>query len=238
MKTRLIVLAIVVLAWTILACSLSQLAPDQASRITPTPTRTLKPTFTSTAVPSRTPSPTATPVPTNTPTNTPPPTDTPPPSPTPTVTNTPPPSPTPTQTRRPTPRPTRRPTNTPVPKPTPLPFTGAIVRGYPHCGGYAGVTGQVKHANGSPYPGVAIAVWSDTWVGRVAVSKADGKYDLALTDVPYGEYQVAAVRLETCTERDGQVTALNCQQISNVVKVTVTEFCNVNRVSEVDFTGP
>lgn len=100
------------------------------------------------------------------------------------------------------------------------------------------MTGHVKHANGSGYPGVAIAVWSPTWAGRVAVSKADGLYDLALTDVPYGEYQVAAVRYETCTQRNGVVTALNCEQISNVVKVTVTEHCEVNRVSEVDFTGP
>jgi hypothetical protein len=51
-------------------------------------------------------------------------------------------------------------------------------------------------------------------------------------------HKVAAVRLDTCAQQGGQATAVGCQRLSNVVKVTVTEDCEVNRVSEVDFTGP
>jgi hypothetical protein len=72
----------------------------------------------------------------------------------------------------------------------------------------------------------------------VAISEVDGKYDLTLTDVPFGPYQVAAVKLQTCTSRDGQTTAVDCVKISNIVEVAVTEDCNVNRVSVVDFIGP
>ncbi len=69
-------------------------------------------------------------------------------------------------------------------------------------------------------------------------SEADGKYDLPLTDVPFGKYHVAVVRLETCSQRDGLPTAVDCQRLSAPVEVTVTEDCNVNRVTEVDFIGP
>lgn len=112
------------------------------------------------------------------------------------------------------------------------------MRGYPHCGGLAAVTGHVRHASGDPYGGVTVGVWSDAWQGRVYTSETDGKYDLLLTDVPFGKYHVAVVRLETCGQRDGVPTAVDCQRRSNVVDVTVTEDCNVNRVTEVDFTGP
>ncbi|MGD9316753.1 MAG: hypothetical protein PVG56_07970 [Anaerolineae bacterium] len=112
------------------------------------------------------------------------------------------------------------------------------MRGYPHCGGYAGVTGTVLRANGDPFPGVAVGVWGGTWDGEVRVSQADGKYDIPLTNVPYGRYQVAIVRVETCEQRDGLPTAVNCQRRSNVVDITVTEFCEVNRVTEVEFRGP
>jgi hypothetical protein len=112
------------------------------------------------------------------------------------------------------------------------------VRGYPHCGGYAGVTGYVKHANGDPFADVAVGVWSDVWEGAVTTTLADGKYDAPLTNVPFGKYHVAVVRLETCGQRDEQPTAVNCQRRSNVVDITVTEDCNVNRVTEVEFIGP
>jgi hypothetical protein len=244
---RFFLLAAIVVIWIVLACSLSQLVPERQSRVTSTATRTPKPTFTATSTPTRTPVPTLTPTPSNTPTNTPVPTDTPIPTDTPVPTLTPsdtptlPPTDTPTATTRPTARPTRRPTNTPIPPPTkvpPPPFTGSIIRGYSHCGGYAGVTGQVKHGNGSPFPDVAVGVWSGTWVGAVSVSQSDGKFDVPLTNVPYGEYQVAVVKLDTCAQQDGRPTAIQCQRLSNVVKVTVTEDCNVNRVTEVGFTGP
>ncbi|HSR29651.1 MAG TPA: hypothetical protein VLY63_03730 [Anaerolineae bacterium] len=100
------------------------------------------------------------------------------------------------------------------------------------------MTGQVKHASGDPFAGVAVGVWSDAWEGMVTTSLGHGKYDVTLTNVPVGKYHVAVVRLETCSQRDGQPTAVNCQRRSNIVDVTVTEDCNVNRVTEVDFTGP
>ena len=95
------------------------------------------------------------------------------------------------------------------------------------------------HANGAPYPGVAIGVWSDAWQGRVGISEADGKYEVPLSDLPPGHFKVAVVKLETCTQRDGQPTAIDCQRLSNVVTgVTVTEHCEVNRVTEIEFVGP
>jgi hypothetical protein len=100
------------------------------------------------------------------------------------------------------------------------------------------VTGMVKHAGGAPYPGVAIGVWSNAWVGRVGISQADGKFDVPLTDLPPGGFSVAVVRLESCPQQDGQATAIDCQRLSNVLKITVTEDCNVNKVTEVEFSGP
>jgi len=248
MRNRVIVLIAIALTLVIVACSVPQFLPRRQARITATPTRTPKPTFTATVTPTNTLPPTATPTPTNTatptpvPTDTPPPTETPTPTLSPTITDTPPPSPTASATIRPTPRPTRRPTNTPVPRPTntpPPPFTGNIIRGYPHCGGYAGVTGHVLHANGSPYPGVAIGVWGDIWQGRVRVSEADGKFEVPLSDLSPGHYKVAVVKLETCSLRDGLPTAVDCQKLSNVITgVTFTEDCNVNRVTEIEFRGP
>jgi hypothetical protein len=250
MNKRLIILFVMILIWALAACSLSQFGPRQEARITATPTRTSKPTFTATATPTRTltpsstPRPTATSTPTPIPTDTPPPTATPPPSLTPTETLTPLPTSTPTITPVPTRRPTARPTNTPVPKPTntpPPPFTGKIVRGYTNCGA-RGITGQVKHANGSPYPGVAIGVWTDVWQGRVAVSEPSGKFELALGDVPPGTFKVAAVKLQSCTLRDGLPTAVDCQRISNVIdNVVTTEKCEgagANQITEIEFVGP
>jgi hypothetical protein len=224
-----------------MACSVSDLVPLRQARITTTPTRTAKPTFTATATATPTLVPSLTPTPSNTPTDTPPPTDTPLPSDTPSPTLTPSITPTPSPTIRPTA--TRRPppTRTPVPVPTktpPPPFTIAIVKGYPDCTGYAAVTGIVKHANGSPYPGVAVGVWSTTWAGAVGTSKADGRFDVLLSGMPFGGYQVAVVRLETCGQLNGLETAIQCQRLSNVKDVTVTENCNLNRRTDLEITGP
>lgn len=254
MRKRLSILFIIILLWVAAACSLSRLGTQRQAAVTATPTRTPKPTFTITATPTRTLVPSPTPTPTSTPTPTPLPTDTPLPTNTPLPSDTPPPTLTPTETPiplptdtatatpKPTAKPRPKPTNTPVPKPTktpPPPFSGSIVRGYPHCGGYAGVTGHVLHANGAPYPGIAVGVWSDSWQGRVGISEADGKYEISLSDLPPGHFQVAVVKLDTCPVQDGQPTAVNCKRLSSVVTgVTVTELCNVNRVTEINFTGP
>ena len=250
MKRRLIAVGAILLILALVACSVTQLRPQQQASVTSTPTRTPKPTFTptntatTTLTPSPSPRPSNTPTRTPVPTNTPLPTDTPPPTLTPTITNTPRPSNTPTATRRPTARPTRRPVATATPRPTqppPPPFTGTVIRGTTQCSGYRGVTGKVLHANGAPYPGVAVGVWSDAWQGRVSVSEGDGKYDLDLSNVPAGSFRIAVVRLETCGQRDGQPTAIDCQRISNEVSVTTTDNCtgaDANQVTEVDFRGP
>ena len=256
MNKRLVVLVAVLLVYVLVACSFAQLLPQREARITSTPTRTPKPTFTATTIPTRTLTPSPTPLPSNTPTNTPMATNTPlftntplptdTPAATLTATNTalPPPTAIPMATPKPTRKPAPKPAKTPTPQPTKppvLPFTAAIVRGYTQCGGYRGVTGFVRHANGSPYPGVAIGVWGDVWQGRVAVSEASGKFELSLSDVPVGKYKVAAVRLETCGQRDGLPTAVDCKRVSNVVEVTTTDKCEgagANQVTEVKFTGP
>jgi hypothetical protein len=250
MKKRSIVLIAIIASLLVMACSLSDLGPRQQASTTATPTRTPRPTFTPTVTATRTLMPTDTPTATPRPSNTPIPSDTPPPSNTPTqtaiptITETPPPSATPTATRRPTARPTRRPTTPPTPRPTrtpPPPFSGTIVRGDTNCGGYAGVTGYVRHANGDPYPGVAIGVWTDIWQGRVAVSEPDGKYEITLSDLPPGTFRVAAVRLQTCSQRDGLPTAVDCQRISNITNISVTEKCTgagANQVTTIDFSGP
>ena len=255
MKARLIIIAAIILIWTIMAVAIFSVIPQRQARVAPsaTPTRTPKPTFTATATatasltpsitPTPTDTPTATPVATNTPiaTDTPLPTDTPTITPVPSDTSTP--LPSPTATRRSTPRPTRtRNTATPAPtQPPPPPFTGTIVGGSARCDGFTAVTGFVKHANGNAYAGVAVGVWSDIWEGRVSVSEADGKYDVSLGGVPPGKFKVAVVQLETCGQRDGLPTANACQRRSNVVEVTTTEQCSgagASQVPMVDFTGP
>ena len=108
---------LVLLALVLAGCTLGR---ESTSRITPTPTKTARPLFTSTMTPTANPSPTNTPLPTDTPvppTETPPPTDTlapPTEAPTeepPTATPVP-----PTDTPEPA-----APTNTPKPKPTNTP---------------------------------------------------------------------------------------------------------------------
>lgn len=237
-ELRLILLIAIVLGWLGLACSASNLLPLRQAAITSTATRTPKPTFTAPPTATNTLAPSLTPSPSSTPTNTPLPTDTPPPSLTPTETLTPSPTIPPTATRRP---PTPRPTNTPVPVPTQTsapPFSVKIVRGIARCDGFAAVTGTAQHFNKAPYPGVAVGVWSSTWAGAVGISKADGKFDILLSNMPFGEYQVAVVKLETCGEQNGLPTAIDCQLLSNTVKVSVTENCNVNRVTELAVYGP
>jgi hypothetical protein len=251
MKKRLAIITVVILlTWVLLACSLSQLRPERQAGPSATPTRTPKPTFTATVTATQTLTPSPTPTPSNTPTSTPIPTDTPiataTPMPTlsPTITPTPLPSNTPTATVRPTRRPTARPTTRPTPRPTNTPappFVGRIVGGSARCDGYTAVTGFVKHANGSPYPGVAVGVWSDIWQGRVSTAEPDGKYDISLGGVPPGTFKVAVVRLETCGQRDGAPTAMDCAVRSNIISVVTTEQCSgagASQVPMVDFTGP
>jgi hypothetical protein len=133
--------------------------------------------------------------------------------------------------------PQAKPTNTPAP-----PFTGQILQGYTHCGGYAGVTGHVKHADGAPFPGIAVGVWSDAWQGRVSVTEASGKYEVPLSGLPAGAYKAAIVKIETCSQQDGRFTAINCQRLSNIVgNLVTTENCEgdgANQVTEVEFVGP
>jgi hypothetical protein len=116
-----------------------------------------------------------------------------------------------------------------------------VTGGYTHCGGYAGVSGTVVRAGGIAYPGVAVGVWSDAWDGRVSVSEESGKFDLALNDLPPGAFRVAVVRLDTCSQQDGQPTARRCQVLSNIVDATVTAHCQgegANQVTEVRIEGP
>jgi hypothetical protein len=115
------------------------------------------------------------------------------------------------------------------------------MRGYTNCD-YAGVTGLVKHADGSPLPGVAVGVWSDTWEGKVSVSEASGKYDVGLAGIPPGMFKAAVVKLDSCSQQDGRVTAKDCKFLSNLVSgIVITEQCQgegANQVTEVDFVGP
>ena len=245
MKKHWIVLIAVILTLVMMACSFSQLVSKREASVTPKPPRTLQPTFTATATPTDTPLPSATPTLTNTPTDTPIPTDTPLPTNTPTVTPIPTDTPTPTATVPPTPRPTRKPTNTPIPPPTntpPPPFTGAIGGGFTHCDGSTFVTGSIKHANGAAYPGIVVGVWSDAWEGGVSgPSEANGKYDVPLAGVPPGKFYVAVVKLETCNQHDGQITAVDCQRRSNVITVSTSVNCTgpgAVQVPVVNFSGP
>jgi len=116
-RTLLLSGIVVLLALVLSGCTLGR---GSTSRITPTPTKTARPLFTSTMTPTASPSPTNTPLPTDTPvlpTETPPPTDTlAPPTEAPTEAP-------PTATPEPptdTPEPAA-PTNTPKPKPTNTP---------------------------------------------------------------------------------------------------------------------
>ncbi len=114
-KQSLFLTAVAILLALVLAgCSLGS---ESASRVTPTPTKTMRPLFTSTLTPTATAMPTSTPLPTDTPL---PPTETPLP---PTETPVPPTEEPPTDTPLPptdTPQPSA-PTDTPKPKPTSTP---------------------------------------------------------------------------------------------------------------------
>ena len=249
MKTRLVILAVIVVVWIILAIALTQLGSQDPDEIAAA-TRTPKPTFTATALPTSTSTPSATPTPTQTPTNTAAPTDTPQPTDTPTQTptNTATPEPTstptaePTATRKPSPPPTKKPppapTNTPVP-----PFSGVVVNSTQNCG-TKGVWGYVNRQSGAPHPGVTVGVWSDSWAGRVsAPAAADGKYEVLLNDMPTGEFRIAVVRVETCDTYGGYLTAADCDRLSNPIKVTLNEIweCKVAGTVqwvEVLYTGP
>jgi len=142
-------------------------------------------------------------------------------------------------------RPTRRPVTPtpPTPTKTPIPpFTGIIAGGFVNCT-YTGVTGHVKHANGQPYAGVTVGVWSDTWEGAVSwPSDLSGKYTVDLGgNISPGKFYVAVVELTTCSTQEGRTTASGCQRRSNVINVTTTANCtggNAVQVPVVDFVGP
>ena len=245
MRTRTAYAASGMAALLLLAGVLMQCSPGRQARVTATPTKTLRPTFTPAGAATATSIPSPTPIPTLTPTPAPP-TEMPAvvtatatvvasPLPTVVIPTPVPPPPTRTATRRPaatrTKTPTPRPTNTPPP-----PFTGKIITGQARCD-YAGVTGYVTHANKSPYPDVAVGIWSDTWDGQVAFTEASGKFDVSLTGMPVGKYYVSVVEAGTC-----QLPAARaCQLRSNKLEVTVTEKCagtGANQVTEVSFVGP
>ena len=97
------------------------------------------------------------------------------------------------------------------------------------------------HANGAAFPGIAVGVWSDTWVGSVAQSEASGKYEVSLTGLPDGNYKVAVVKWETCTEQEGRRTAHKCQLRSEVLTIFNNQDCNAanaSQVTQIDFIGP
>lgn len=251
MKTRLTILLSILVAWGVVAILVANLWPLPEARLAAAPTRTPQATFTTTATATITLTPSPTPTATPTPTVTPVPTDT--PLPTATETALPAPSPNetlspttvPTATLRPVPRTTAQPTKRPQPKPTRTPappFVGQIVGGHTHCGGYAGVTGVVKHANDDPYSGVAVGVWSDTWEGRVSLSEDSGKFEVPLGDIPPGAFRAAVVKLASCSQMGGRTTAKDCQFLSNVIRnITVSQQCEgsgANQVTEIEFSGP
>jgi hypothetical protein len=115
------------------------------------------------------------------------------------------------------------------------------VQGSTRCDGYRGVEGHVKHGDGSPYPGVAIGIWSDSWAGLVTLSEANGKYAYNLMNLPPGKFMLAVVQYETCAVQGELRTANACQRQSGIVEIILTENCtgtDANQVSLVDFTGP
>ena len=251
MKTRLVILAVILIVWIVLAVALTQLWPQrEASEISAA--RTPKPTFTATATPTRTytpsptPRPSNTPTPTAAPTNTATPTDTSTPTQTPTDTATPVPTETPTAaptaTRKPVVPPTKKPPPAPTNTPAP-PFTGAVASSSKNCG-TKGVWGYVKYASGAPYPGVTVGVWSNGWAGRVsAPAKADGKYEVLMNDVPAGEFTVAVVDADTCDRYSGGLAADSCDRLSKPISITLNEIWECENEGtvqwvEVLYTGP
>ena len=256
MKIRLVILAVIIIVWILVAAALTQFESRDLADEIAAATRTPNPTFTATAtatytpVPSSTPTPTYTATPTATATSTPPPTATHTPTPTPTQapTNTATPEPTntpvaePTDTRQPAPPPTNTappaPTNTPAP-----PFSGTVVNSTQNCG-TKGVWGYVKHEGGAPYPGVSVGVWSNAWAGRLsAPTEADGKYTVLLSDLPAGDFSVAVVDPDTCSTDDGAPTADRCDHLSSPITVTLNETWECENEGtvqwvEVLYTGP
>ena len=250
MKTRLVILAVIVIVWIILAVTLTQFGPQREASEISAAIRTPKPTFTATATPtstytpSPTPRPSNTPTPTAAPTNTPTPTDTPTPTPTDTATPLPTSTPTkaPTATRKPAPPPTKKPPPAPTRIPAP-PFTGAVLNSSPNCG-TKGIWGYVKHASGAPFSGVTVGVWSDAWAGRLSgPSKEDGKYEVLMNDVTASEFQIAVVKVDTCDTYYGALTANSCDRLSAPISFTLNEIWECEKEGtvqwvEVLYTGP
>jgi hypothetical protein len=252
MKIRLVILAIIIIVWLVVAVALTQLGSQREDNAIAASTRTPMPTFTATATPTHTLTPTPTPRPSNTPTPTPIPTDTPQPTNTPTPTQTPTdtatplptstPTAAPTSTRKPAPPPTKKPPPAPTNTPAP-PFTGAVVNSTQNCG-TKGVWGYVKHESGAPNPGVMVGVWSDAWAGRVsAPSEESGKYTVLMNDVPAGEFMVAVVDADTCGTYGGFLTAASCDHLSKPISVALNEIWECEDEGtiqwvEVLYTGP
>jgi hypothetical protein len=252
MKTRLVILAVIILVWIIVAAALTDSGSQDPADEISAATRTPKPTFTATTTatgtftPSATPRPTNTPTPTPEPTDTPLPTDTATPTATPTSTATLPPTETPTQAPTATQRPTLPPTEKPPPVPTNTPappFSGTVVNSTQNCG-TKGAWGYVEHKGGAPYPGVRVGVWSDSWVGRLSTpAEADGKYTLLMNDIAAGEFNVAVVDPDTCGTDGGDLTADRCNHLSNPIRVTLNEIWECENEGtvqwvEVHYIGP
>jgi hypothetical protein len=234
-RVAILVLAIAIVAG-LLACGTGGLIGRQ--EITPTPTKTPKPTFTPTPIATDTPTPTFTPRATNTPTPVPA-TNTPiiltaTPTETPTVTPTP--SSTPTPTRKPTAKPKPKPTNTPIPPPTNTPkpayeFTAVHVAAYdtPNCD-TTGVKGTVRNRSRAALAGVSIAVWADGWEGTVSnPSSSTGAWDVLLNTIPVdGSWHARAVDPNTCAKKsEGAGKSAKCTGWrSDEMVVTTTSKCN------------
>jgi hypothetical protein len=238
MKKRMaiVIVAIAIIAG-MLACGTGGLIGRQ--EVTPTATKTPKPTFTATPVATDTPIPTFTPQATNTPTpipatNTPivltaTPTEMPTVTPTATVT--------PTPTKKPTAKPKPKPTNTPIPAPTSTPKPAyefrAVHQGNldsPNCGS-TGIKGTVYNRSKGKMSGVYIAVWADGWEGTVSDpgSNANGEWNVLLNNVPAaGNWHVRAVDPATCAKKsEGAGKSAKCTGWrSDEIVVSTTDKCN------------
>ncbi len=220
MRNRFTLIAglIALLGLVLLSCTVG----GRSARITPTPTKTLRPLFTSTFTPTPTNTPlpptdtplppTATPLP---PTNTPPPppTDTPPPPPT----DTPPPPPTDTPLPAPTNTPKPKPTSTPAPPtatPTPkVDFKVKEIVAFED--GSLGATGlhniyfTVIDANGAPLDGIILKdVNNQPGEEVVTGNKGPGKTEFTMWAADYRFKVIGNVNGKTFTSETTHVLSV------------------------------
>lgn len=177
-RNRVVILvAVVAVVATILACGTGGLI--SRNEPTATPTKTPKPTFTATLPPTMTLTPTNTVLPTDTPTPVPP-TNTPvimTATFTPLPTDTPTPVPPPTNTPKPTAKPKPKPTSTPKPPPPAptsppppaYPWTGQVINTFKNCG-LTRVFGFTLASNGALAGDQWVHYWADGWEGDWAKS--------------------------------------------------------------------